>query len=205
MERIRVYTGGIAAANGYLIKTSDNTYIAIDAPEGFAEWIRSKRPDAKITDLLITHQHFDHVQDAARIKEWFGAVIHAHAPYSADLTLEDYARNEWGMDLDLPRFVVDDTLTTDAHTANWGGLHWLIQHVPGHSSGRQFQPPEKGNRTNDPDTIGDYQGFSRSRTIYHCQKRSIDQPLPVTERTGLESNHHAIFRIRTLGTSFTSR
>ena len=36
--------------------------MAVDAPSGFADWIYSKKPDIIITDLLITHQHFDHVE-----------------------------------------------------------------------------------------------------------------------------------------------
>lgn len=57
MDRIRVYTGGVASCNGYLFKTRDNAYVAVDAPSGFADWIYSKKPDIIITDLLITHQH----------------------------------------------------------------------------------------------------------------------------------------------------
>ena len=68
MDRIRVYTGGVASCNGYLFKTRDNTYVAVDAPSGFADWIYSKKPDIIITDLLITHQHFDHVEDACRME-----------------------------------------------------------------------------------------------------------------------------------------
>ena len=67
MDRIRVYTGGVASCNGYLFKTRDNAYVAVDAPSGFADWIYSKKPDIIITDLLITHQHFDHVEDLSLI------------------------------------------------------------------------------------------------------------------------------------------
>lgn len=44
MDRIRVYTGGVASCNGYLFKTRDNAYVAVDAPSGFADWIYSKSP-----------------------------------------------------------------------------------------------------------------------------------------------------------------
>lgn len=44
MDRIRVYTGGVASCNGYLFKTKDNSYVAVDAPSGFADWIYSKKP-----------------------------------------------------------------------------------------------------------------------------------------------------------------
>ena len=39
MDRIRVYTGGVASCNGYLFKTRDNAYVAVDAPSGFADWL----------------------------------------------------------------------------------------------------------------------------------------------------------------------
>lgn len=145
MERIRMYTGGIASANGYLLKVADNSFIAIDAPEGFADWISSKRPDAVITDLFITHQHFDHVQDAALIQEKFNATVHAYAPYNPELTLEQYARDLWGVDLDMKPFTVDDVLSVEKHTGSWGGLHWVIHHVPGHSSDSLvFDLPDEG-------------------------------------------------------------
>lgn len=145
MDRIRIYTGGIASANGYLLKVADNNFIAIDAPEGFADWISSKRPNATISDLFITHQHFDHVQDAARIKKLFGATIHAHSPYSENLTLANFARESWGMDLEMEPFVVDNILPKDKNVGNWGGWHWVIHHVPGHSPDSLiFSLPDEG-------------------------------------------------------------
>ena len=134
MDNIRVYTGGIAACNGYLVITGDNTYIAIDAPLGFVDWILSRKPDAKITDLLITHQHFDHIQDAAKFKKQFGCTIHAHSPYSPDLTLETLARNAWDPDMHVEPFEVDDIVDEKRRTANWGGQLWHIHFVPGHST-----------------------------------------------------------------------
>lgn len=133
MDRIRVYTGGVASCNGYLFKTKDNSYVAVDAPSGFADWIYSKKPDIIITDLLITHQHFDHVEDACRMRQIFGCRIHAGQPYTEDLTLEKMARDAWGLPLNVQPFVVDEILTPDIHTANWGGLLWHLHQVPGHS------------------------------------------------------------------------
>ncbi len=133
MDRIRVYTGGIASCNGYLMKTGENSYVAIDAPEGFAQWILARKPDIKITDLLITHQHFDHVEDAAEMKRLFGCKIHAGSAYNEDLTLIKLAHNSWGVPINLKAFEVDEVLGDDIHTANWGGLLWHIHHVPGHS------------------------------------------------------------------------
>ena len=104
MDRIRVYTGGVASCNGYLFKTRDNAYVAVDAPSGFADWIYSKKPDIIITDLLITHQHFDHVEDACRMRQIFDCRIHAGQPYNESLTLEKMARDAWGLPLNVQPF-----------------------------------------------------------------------------------------------------
>ena len=84
MDRIRVYTGGVASCNGYLFKTRDNAYVAVDAPSGFADWIYSKKPDIIITDLLITHQHFDHVEDACRMEHMISENSFRHLKQSMD-------------------------------------------------------------------------------------------------------------------------
>ena len=66
---IQVYTGGPCACNGYLVRGAKG-YVAVDAPLGFTEWVAKKLPaDAQVTDLLITLQHFDHVQDAAALAQ----------------------------------------------------------------------------------------------------------------------------------------
>ncbi|MBR5886830.1 MAG: MBL fold metallo-hydrolase [Akkermansia sp.] len=130
---IQVYTGGPCMCNGYLVKCG-NSYVAIDAPLGFADWVASKLPaDAVLTDLLITHQHFDHVQGAAALTALTGCKVHACMPYSKELTLEDMAARSWGGGLDVPPFRIDDVFGTGCTTAEWGGSRWNIYHIPGHS------------------------------------------------------------------------
>ena len=130
---IQVYTGGSCACNGYLVKGPQG-YVAIDAPAGFAAWVKKKLPEGcTVTDLLITHQHFDHVQGAAELAAATGCKIHACMPYSTALTLEDLARSSWGGGFDVPPFRVDDVFGSAACTADWGGLNWRIHHIPGHS------------------------------------------------------------------------
>ena len=170
MDRIRVYTGGVASCNGYLFKTRDNTYVAVDAPSGFADWIYSKKPDIIITDLLITHQHFDHVEDACRMRQIFDCRIHAGQPYNESLTLEKMARDAWGLPLNVQPFVVDEILTPDIHTANWGGLLWHLHQVPGHSPDSIVYdlPDEAQPARHDYD-------FPRTRALYHRKERTADQ------------------------------
>lgn len=141
---IQVYTGGPCACNGYLVRGTEG-YVAIDAPLGFAEWTKKKLPaDAKVTDLLITHQHFDHVQGAAALAAQYGCRIHACMAYSTALTLEDLARHSWGGGFDVEPFCVDDTFGPADVQRNWGGLNWQVHHIPGHSpDGVAYELPEQ--------------------------------------------------------------
>ena len=82
---------------------------------------------------MLLHQHFDHVEDACRMRQIFDCRIHAGQPYNESLTLEKMARDAWGLPLNVQPFVVDEILTPDIHTANWGGLLWHLHQVPGHS------------------------------------------------------------------------
>ncbi len=187
MNRIRVYTGGAVEGNGYLFKTGENTYIAIDAPEGFADWIKSKNPKAAITDLLITHQHFDHIQDAAHMKEVFGCTIHAAAPYSDDLSLVEMANKQWNMNLTVRPYEVDDLIADDQKTATWGDLIWHIHHVPGHSTDSiVYQLPDEdilfSGDTIFAGSIGrtDFPGGSAKLLLKGLENKVLSQPPTTT-------------------------
>lgn len=67
------------------------------------------------------------------MRQIFDCRIHAGQPYNESLTLEKMARDAWGLPLNVQPFVVDEILTPDIHTANWGGLLWHLHQVPGHS------------------------------------------------------------------------
>lgn len=130
--------------NGYLVRCPQG-YVAIDAPLGFAAWVKKTLPeDACVTDLLITHQHFDHVQGAAELAAQYGCRISACMPYSTALTLEELARQSWGGGFDVEPFTVDNVLGSHDSTGDWGGLKWAAHFIPGHSTdGMAFELPEE--------------------------------------------------------------
>ncbi len=139
---ISVYTGGPCMCNGYLVRGEDG-YIAIDAPLGFTAWVRRQLQEGeRVSDLLITHQHFDHVQDAAELARTYGCCIHACKAYSRELTLETLARSSgWGIEVEP--FTVDDAFGPAATEREWGGLRWHLHHIPGHSpDGMAYGLPE---------------------------------------------------------------
>lgn len=129
MLKISCYTGGSAMTNGYYIE-SPTGGVAVDAPEGFADWLR--RHGKKVDLLLLTHQHYDHIMDAALIQREFGAHVCAFAAFSRDLTLADLIEMATGVPLKVEPFKVDELLEGKSEL-DAVGMKWHIAHIPGHS------------------------------------------------------------------------
>ncbi len=129
MLNISCYTGGVAMTNAYYIECASGGF-AVDAPEGFAEWLREH--GKKVSVLLLTHQHFDHVMDAALVQREFGARIGAFAPFARALTLADLMEMATGSPLKIEPFTVDEILEGQDEVQA-GGMSWRIAHIPGHS------------------------------------------------------------------------
>jgi hydroxyacylglutathione hydrolase len=125
--KITSYTGGAVQTNGYLVETPDGNLL-IDAPEGITDWLSER--GVRVDDVLLTHQHYDHVMDAAAIKA-SGARLHALRDYSPELTLESAARG-WGFPIAVTPYQVDVffDLTQPLKLA---GLEISLAHIPGHS------------------------------------------------------------------------
>lgn len=131
-SQLMQYTGGPLMCNGYLVKGAENEYVAVDAPAGFAAWAAKRLPEgAKLTHLLLTHQHFDHIQDAAALQRATGCTIHTAMPTTPELTLAQNAR-EWGIPEPEPYCGETALHEHDAH-ATLAGLDWHALHIPGHS------------------------------------------------------------------------
>jgi glyoxylase-like metal-dependent hydrolase (beta-lactamase superfamily II) len=134
------FTGGFVQTNGYLFQTLDGSWVAVDAPLGMAGWLKQRGivPAA----LLLTHQHYDHVEDAAAVAA-MGVKIHAWLPYSTDLTLERMMRS-YGMAVEVPPFAIDELLEGQRELSI-GGSRLELAHVPGHAvDSVTFFLPESG-------------------------------------------------------------
>jgi glyoxylase-like metal-dependent hydrolase (beta-lactamase superfamily II) len=124
--RITTFTGGLVGTNGYLVEGPGGLVI-IDAPAGISESLASDQHPAAV---LLTHQHFDHVEDVAALAAQ-GVPVHAWSGYAPDLVLDEAARR-WGMPVTIPPFEVDQIL--DGKTSlEVAGLTFTLLHVPGHS------------------------------------------------------------------------
>lgn len=129
MSEITTYTGGIAATNGHLLALQGGN-VLVDAPDGITAWL--KKNNVHIDVLILTHQHFDHVLDAAAVKAQYGCPVYAFAPFSRDLTLERLYGAVTGSSISVPEFVVDEIIE-GKDTIEAAGETWKLYHVPGHS------------------------------------------------------------------------
>lgn len=129
MFKVSSYTGGIAETNGWVLETDAGT-LAVDAPEGFADWLEEE--GVKVDALLLTHQHFDHVMNAAEIKARQGCPVAAFARYSKNLTLELLFGAVTGTSVSVKPFDVDHVLEGRGELAI-AGVDFKLLHVPGHS------------------------------------------------------------------------
>ncbi len=126
--KISLYTGGLVQTNGYLIETPDGNLL-IDAPEGISDWIAER--GVRVDHVLLTHQHYDHVTDAAALRAT-GAKLHALEEYSKDLTLESAARG-WGLPISVPPYQIDLRFEM-GKPLKFAGLEISLAHIPGHAT-----------------------------------------------------------------------
>lgn len=129
MPEIQTHTGGIAATNAHLLTLPGGT-VLVDAPEGTAAWLREL--GVRVDVLFLTHQHFDHVQEAATVQREHGCKSYAFAAYSQDLTLERLFGMVTGSSMSVPAFAVD-VLLEGQNSLEAVGETWKLYHVPGHS------------------------------------------------------------------------
>lgn len=125
----RVHTGGFTFTNGYLI-TGTGGNVAVDAPDGMADWLA--RLGVKLDALLLTHWHFDHVIDAARLAREHACPIYAWGPSTAETRLEAHLKRWAGIDCVVENYPVEHILAGQTELTA-AGCHFQLEHVPGHS------------------------------------------------------------------------
>ena len=126
---VRNFCGGFVQTNGWLASNGDR-HVLFDAPDDAAEWLASE--GIRLEALVLTHQHFDHVMHAARIREEHGCPIHAWSAASRGLWLSDLFSGLAGWSLEVPAYEVDEELA-GREKLSVAGMEFQLFHVPGHS------------------------------------------------------------------------
>ena len=126
---------GTLENNCYLIGDEATREVMIvdpgDEPDRILDLVEKK--GYKVTHIVFTHAHFDHVAAVEELKEETGAQIVLHRD---DLELYDNAQTQarvWGFEIDpLPR---PDVLVGEGDEIVIGSLRFQVLHTPGHSRG----------------------------------------------------------------------
>jgi hydroxyacylglutathione hydrolase len=92
-----------------------------------------QRHHLKVTAIVVTHTHIDHVVGLHRVREATGAPVHVHA---ADLELYRMldAQASW-LGWKKPEEARIDQLVQEGDVIRWGGYEGQIIHTPGHTPG----------------------------------------------------------------------
>lgn len=123
-----IHTGGAFQTNAYVLALDDKTCIVVDAPAGIAAFLREN--SLKPTHLLLTHQHFDHVEDVAALRA-DGAKVYAFQNYAPEIIMEKRIQ-EMGIPVSITPYEVDEVIEKKP-TLEIADLHFDLAHVPGHS------------------------------------------------------------------------
>jgi glyoxylase-like metal-dependent hydrolase (beta-lactamase superfamily II) len=124
------FCGGIFETNCYLIHAPGGA-ILFDAPDGACAWVKDLGIDLKL--LLLTHGHFDHVPDVARIKERFQCPIGCH-PDTVPMISDPEFFRRFGFELELEP-AQPDLLIEETSKREFLGLEMEVLEVPGHCPG----------------------------------------------------------------------
>jgi len=125
-----LYTGGLFDTNCFYIPTGEGA-ILVDAPQGSADWLAAK--GYKVSTLLLTHGHIDHVADAARIRRNHGCRVGYHEEGVEMLTDPGFFRRlGFGWEIEP---VNADFLIAAADSFPVEGIDFQVLYVPGHCPG----------------------------------------------------------------------
>ena len=128
--RYDTFCGGIFETNCYLL-TAPQGPVLFDAPDGACEWLAASGVTPKL--LLLTHGHFDHIPDVAKIKQRFGCPIGCHVDTVPMISDPEFFRG-LGFQLEIepvePDFLIEGTSAHD-----FLGLEMEVLEVPGHCPG----------------------------------------------------------------------
>jgi hydroxyacylglutathione hydrolase len=136
MQQLRYGSAGPAQTNWYLINNSElRRSFVVDVPPGSLEAILKASEDASstITDILLTHTHWDHTVDCAELVRRTGARVSVH-PADAYRLLDPMEHTLWPLPFTIEP-LVPDRLLEDGQTIEPAGVMLSVLHTPGHTEG----------------------------------------------------------------------
>lgn len=129
---------GLLAANCYLIgKEGREDCVLIDAGDDPQKLLRAvKDSGRRLSDIVLTHGHFDHMLGAPSLREETGARIHIH-----ERDAECLSSSRCNLAEEMPTgtpfvpFEADDLLHGASCTLEAAGFCFQVMNTPGHTPG----------------------------------------------------------------------
>ncbi len=131
----KVLTVGMLEVNCYILGDKDSREAVVIDPGGDAPWILSvlEQEKLRLTTIINTHGHFDHVDANAALREATGAPIAIHAADAAMLSSPSAeALFFTGGRLQASSA---DVLLAEGDEISFGGHRLKVIHTPGHTPG----------------------------------------------------------------------
>lgn len=133
--RILTFTGGPFAQNGYVAVCPESREAVVVDPGATAPRMVAAlaEEDARLTAVLLTHAHLDHVEGLARILESGPTPVYLHP---ADRPLYDAAPQQAAaFGLPTPELPPPDRTLAHGDVFAFGDRTWSVRHTPGHAPG----------------------------------------------------------------------
>jgi len=135
--KIHVLPSGPIQTIGYLLtEPKTGEAVLVDAPGGI--WNKIKpllaAEGCKLTELWLTHGHWDHMQDGADVKQQTGCLVKAHRADQAMIETPEIMEGFMGQKLGLKGVKVDAWLEPGQKLTALGRA-FEVRHVPGHCPG----------------------------------------------------------------------
>jgi hydroxyacylglutathione hydrolase len=135
--KIHVLPSGPIQTIGYLLTEPKlGAAVLVDAPGGIMAKIKPllEKEGCKLTELWLTHGHWDHMQAGAEVKRETGALVRAHPADRIMLETPETMEGFMGQRLGLEGVKVDAWVEPGERLKALG-REFEVRHVPGHCPG----------------------------------------------------------------------
>lgn len=130
--KITAFAAGPVDTNAFLVVDHESgDALIIDAPLGVTDEIvdAAWAAGAKITAIVITHPHWDHIGDTAELKSRSGAKVLAHQ--GAAVKMQNPGSSLNALPFTIPPSKPDEFLG-EGDTLTLGDTVFTVMHLPGH-------------------------------------------------------------------------
>lgn len=135
MLQVNILTLGPLQTNCYIAVCDETKNAAVIDPAWDGPTIVStlQEKDWKLTHILLTHSHFDHVGGLAALKKMTSAPVYAHADAIPMLHGATVSAARWGLQIEQPPD--PDESLQEADSVTVGNIVLDVLYTPGHAPG----------------------------------------------------------------------